>query len=190
MECGKQHNLHRLHWCHQGLFVNRPVVVVGNVIHPLCHAEEHHSGAVSFRDRFTKVILKTLIDKFLRNFLSWREMQTNRILCHSFNRKERYNKGHLIKALNVSHEIHYQSMNMYFSVISLLHVQCVGWSLSQYEEISMMRITCMIGQSATRMPVSACSVLMTCFLAMSMEPRAIPFQQAELNRRKYGSITS
>ena len=52
-------SLYCLHWCHQGLFIDRPVVVVGHVIHTLCNAEEHHSGAVSLRDRFTKVILKS-----------------------------------------------------------------------------------------------------------------------------------
>ena len=87
------------------------------MIHPLCHAEEHHSGAVSFRDRFTKVILKTSIVKLLRNrYMSWREWYNDRILCHSFSKKERYNKGHLKEALNFLHE------NMHFSVISLLHV--------------------------------------------------------------------
>ena len=50
--------------------------------------------------------------------------------------------------------------------------------------------TCMIGKSATRKPISACSVLFTCFLAMSMAPKAIPFQHAELNNKKYGSMTS
>lgn len=53
---------HCLHWCHQGLFIDRPVVVIGHVIHSLCNAEEHHSGAVSLRDRFTKVILKNIIE--------------------------------------------------------------------------------------------------------------------------------
>ena len=53
-----QSSLYSLHWYHQGLFVYRPVVVVGNVIHPSCQTEKHHSGAVCFRDRFTKVILK------------------------------------------------------------------------------------------------------------------------------------
>ena len=66
-------SLHCLHWCHQWLFVDRPVVVIGHVIHSLCNAEEHHSGAVSVRDRFTKVILKHKIWMLLVT-VSWKEM--------------------------------------------------------------------------------------------------------------------
>ena len=75
--------------------------------------------------------------------MSWREWYNDRILCHSFSKKERYNNGQLKEALNFLHE------NMHFSVISLLHVLFLAIfarrSLSQYEEISVIVITCMIG---------------------------------------------
>ena len=58
----RQCSLYCLHWRRKGLFIDRPVVIVGHVIHSLCNAEEHHSGAVSLRDRFTKVILKNIIE--------------------------------------------------------------------------------------------------------------------------------